>query len=330
MQSPVNEFIYQSDQGNPNRLDQYVAHIMPDLTRSSAQKLIKSEFVLVNGSKAKPSLILQPGDIVRVIVPPAESTDIVAEDIPLDVVFEDEHLLVINKPKGMTVHPACGHSSGTLVNAVLGMVDELSGVGGVERPGIVHRLDKDTSGLLVVAKTDKAHVSLQEQIQNRTVSRRYYALVWGNPKFEEAEVDAPIGRNPNDRQKMAVITDTSRYTARKALTRLMVLENFKGFAFLEAALHTGRTHQIRVHCSFIGHPVVGDIQYGGMKRAVPQSYSRLEQEELRSIIEGLAGQLLHAHSLSFIHPVTGETMSFDAPLPDEFTHILDWLRTHPK
>ena len=221
----------------------------------------------------------------------------------------------------MTVHPAPGSRTGTLVNAVVAYSDDLSGIGGVERPGIVHRLDKDTSGLLVVAKTDLAHASLQSQIQARTAERRYIALVWGVTKFNEAVVDAPIGRHPTDRQKQAVIKDTSRYTAREAITHLKVLERFEGFTLLEAKLDTGRTHQIRVHCSFIGHPVVGDPTYGGTKRAIPSAYGKLDQRELSRLIDDLQGQALHAFSLSFDHPVTGERLTFQAPLPPDMDAI---------
>ena len=258
MSASVYELSYKADSESTDRLDVFIANNIEALTRSAVQKLIKSGKVSVNSSSVRANYLLHAGDIIVIRIPPPEPTDIIAEDIPLDVVYEDTDLVVINKARGMTVHPAPGHSSGTLVNAVLGRCDELSGIGGVERPGIVHRLDKDTSGLLVVAKTDKAHLGLASQIQNRTAHRSYYAVIWGNPKFENAEVDAPIGRHPKDRQRMAVITETNRYTSREALTKLHVIERYKGFSFLEAELQTGRTHQIRVHVSYIGHPVVGD------------------------------------------------------------------------
>jgi 23S rRNA pseudouridine1911/1915/1917 synthase len=199
-------------------------------------------------------------------------------------------------------------------------------VGGVQRPGIVHRLDKDTSGLLVVAKTDQAHIRLQQQMRQRTAQRRYLALVWGAAKFEEAVVDAPIGRHPTDRKKMAVIRDTERYTAREAVTRLGVIERFEHFTLLEARLDTGRTHQIRVHCSFAGHPVVGDPAYGGTKHATPSDVGKSDQRDLGRLIENLRGQALHAFSLSFDHPVTGERLTFEALLPQDFQALLDWLR----
>lgn len=308
------------------RLDVCVARKLPELSRSLVQKLIAEGHVLVDGSARRSSYRVQAGEHVSVIVPPPEPSEITAEAIPLDIVFEDEHIIVINKAKGMTVHPAPGSPDGTLVNAILAHSDDLSGIGGVERPGIVHRLDKDTSGLLVVAKTDPAHASLQEQLQKRLAERRYITLVWGETKFNEAEVDAPIGRHPTDRQKMAVIKDTGRYTARQAVTRLKVMDRFRGFTLMEAKLETGRTHQIRVHCSFIGHPVVGDPTYGGTKRAIPQAYNKSEQRELSALIDGLQGQALHAYSLAFDHPVSGERLKFEAPLPRDTRSLIDWLK----
>lgn len=317
------EFIYV--ESGHKRLDIYVAEQIPDLSRSLVQKLIGSGHVLVNGAVTHASYKLQAGDVVGVIVPAAEPTEIVAEDIPLDIVYEDDQIMVINKAKGMTVHPAPGSKHGTLVNAILAHCDDLSGIGGVERPGIVHRLDKDTSGLLVVAKTDAAHASLQMQIQERAAERRYYALVWGATKFNEAVVDAPIGRHPSDRQKMTVIKETERYTSRVAITHLKALERFDNFTLLEAKLETGRTHQIRVHCAFICHPVVGDPVYGGIKRNLPSSLSKISHKALAGLIEGLNGQALHAYSLSFDHPITGERLSFEAPMPADMQAIITWL-----
>ena len=314
------------ESGAGGRLDIYIAGRVPELSRSYIQKLIVSGHVLVNDAQQRPGYKLQPGDRISLTIPPAEPTEIAAEEIPLDIRFEDDQIIVVNKAKGMTVHPAPGSKHGTLVNAVLAHSDDLSGIGGVERPGIVHRLDKDTSGLLVVAKTDVAHASLQKQIQQRSAERKYIALVWGATKFNEAVVDAPIGRHPTDRQKMAVIKDTSRYTAREALTNLKVIERFRDFTLLEAKLDTGRTHQIRVHCSFVGHPVVGDPVYGGTKRAIPSSFNKIEHRELSGHIERLHGQALHAYSLSFDHPTTGERLAFDAPVPDDMEALIRWLR----
>lgn len=320
----IRELIVEVDAGG--RLDAYVAERMPGLSRSLVQKMISKGYILINGVVERPSYKVQLGDRVQVTVPPPEPTKIIAEEIPLDIVYEDEQIIVINKPKGMTVHPAPGSKTGTLVNAILAHSDDLSGIGGEERPGIVHRLDKDTTGLLVVAKTDEAHHSLQDQIQQRTAHRRYLALVWGATKFNEAVVDAPIGRHPTDRQKMAIIKDTDRYTARVAVTNLTVVERFDHFTLLEAKLDTGRTHQIRVHCSFIGHPVVGDPTYGGAKRAIPASYSKLDQREMTLLLEDLHGQALHAYHLSFDHPTTGERLEFEVPMPREMEALVSWLR----
>jgi len=294
-------------------------------------KLIESGDVLVNSLPQRAGYRVQPGDRITLSIPPPRPTQIAAEDIPLDIVYEDDQIIVINKSKGMTVHPAPGSKHGTLVNAILAHSDDLSGVGGEERPGIVHRLDKDTSGLLVVAKTDLAHASLQGQIQSRKAERGYIALVWGEAKFNEAVVDAPIGRHPTDRQRMAVIKDRARYTARDAITHLTVTERFEGFTLLVAKLDTGRTHQIRVHCSFIGHPVVGDPVYGGAKRAIPASYSKADQRELAALIASLRGQALHAFSLAFDHPATGERLRIEAQLPEDMSALIGWLRTaqHP-
>ena len=321
----TSEFLVEDNSGV--RLDVYLAEQMPDMSRSNIQKLIASGHVTVNAAVQRTSYKVQLGDRISITVPPPEPTNIRAEEIPLDIQYEDDQIIVINKPKGMTVHPAPGSKTGTLVNAILAHSDDLSGIGGVERPGIVHRLDKDTTGLLVVAKTDLAHSSLQGQIQERTAERRYIALVWGETKFSEAVVDAPIGRHPTDRQKMAVIKDTGRYTSRGAITNLTVLERFAGFTLLEAKLDTGRTHQIRVHCSFIGHPVVGDPTYGGIRKILPTFLSKLEQRELSRLIDDLHGQALHAFCLSFDHPVTHKRIAFEASLPAEMSAIIEWLRT---
>jgi len=322
----VEEHTLVVEEGADRRLDIYVVEHLPHLSRSFVQKLIVNGYVTVNSAIQRSGYKVRRGDHIKVVVPQAEPTAISAQEIPLDILYEDDHIIVINKPKGMVVHPAPGSRSGTLVNAILAHCSHLSGIGGVERPGIVHRLDKDTSGLIVVAKTDQAHSALQQQIQKRTAERKYVVLVWGETKFNEAVVEAPIGRHPTDRQKMAVIKDTARYTAREAITRLKVLERFRGFTLLEAKLETGRTHQIRVHCSFIGHPVVGDPVYGGTKRTVPQTYSKIQQEEIEQLIDNLQGQALHARSLIFEHPVTRERLSFEAPIPPDMQALIDWLR----
>ncbi|MDH7600861.1 MAG: RluA family pseudouridine synthase [Armatimonadota bacterium] len=316
------------DDGSEERLDVYLANRLGDLSRSTVQKLIEKGSVLVNGRTVRSSYKVQSGDRISVYVPDAEPSHLAPEQIPLEIVYEDRDLIVVNKPRGMTVHPAPGSAHGTLVNAVLAHCEQLSGVGGEERPGIVHRLDKDTSGLLVIAKTDAAHHDLQRQIQSRTAERRYLALVWGEPSFNKAVVDAPIGRHPTDRQRMAVIKNTDRYTAREAVTHLAVRKRFRGFTLLEAKLDTGRTHQIRVHCSFIGYPVVGDSVYGAKDRKPPADYTKQEQIELAGLIDALNGQALHAYQLCFDHPATGERMCFEVPPPREMAVLIEWLEKH--
>jgi 23S rRNA pseudouridine1911/1915/1917 synthase len=301
------------------RLDVVLVRRLPEMSRAAVQRLIEEGHVRVNEERARPGLKLRGGDQVSLTPPPPRPTELKPEAIPLDILFEDAHVLVINKPKGLVVHPAPGNPDGTLVNAVLAHAgEELPVIGGEERPGIVHRLDRDTSGVMVVAKTDAALRGLQEQIAQRSARRRYLALVRGDPRFEQAEVDAPIGRHPTQRQKMAVIPVGSRHPARPARTHLTVLERYPGFALLQADLETGRTHQIRVHCAYIGHPVVGDPIYGpggGRPRdpTIPP--------EVRAAIDGLSGQALHAYALAFVHPATAEPLAFTAPLPPD-THRL--------
>ncbi|MHB0912260.1 MAG: RluA family pseudouridine synthase [Armatimonadota bacterium] len=281
------------------RLDAYLA-ARTEMSRSAVKRLLDEGCVTVNGRIEKVSYKVQAGDVIEYEVPPVKPSEIAAEEIPLDVVYEDEDLLVINKPKGMVVHPAPGSRDGTLVNALLAHTP-LSAVGGVERPGIVHRLDKDTSGLMVVAKNDATHRSLSAQIEARTATRKYLAIVHGNPRFEKAEVDAPIGRHPADRKKMAVVP-----RGRPAVTFFKVLERFGDFTLLEATLRTGRTHQVRVHAAYAGHPVAGDPVYS------------------RKRIPGLTGQALHAYYLAFDH--RGERREFTAPMPDEMAEFLETLR----
>ncbi len=316
------------------RLDVFVARTWPDVTRSEAQRLIdlsesSADGVRVNQHRAKANYKLRAGDIVAFSRPIAIPTDVKPESIPLSILYEDNDLLVIDKPRGMVVHPAPGATSGTLVNAVLGHAVDLSGIGGELRPGIVHRLDKDTGGLLVVAKNDAAHRSLQGQIQARTAQRRYKALVWGDPRFNEATVDAPIGRHPSDRKKMAVLNDP-RHTARNAHTELTVLERFwHTIALIEARLQTGRTHQIRVHCSYIQHPIVGDPVYGGLRKLPMQPFTPSQHTAIETAIDSLQGQALHAYSLSFDHPRSGKRLSFTIPLATPMQHLLDVLAAEP-
>jgi len=313
------------------RLDVFVTAALPGATRSEAQRLIElshdvEEGVRVNGRREKPNYRLRAGDIVTAHRPAPLPAAAQPENIPLTIVYEDSDLLVIDKARGMVVHPAPGAETGTLVNAVLAHAGDLSGIGGEQRPGIVHRLDKDTGGLIMVAKNDAAHRHLQGQIEARTAVRRYLALVWGVPSFQNATVDAPIGRHPTDRKKMAVVTDPKR-TARTAFTSLTAREAFHGaFALLEAKLDTGRTHQIRVHCAYIHHPVVGDPVYGGTRKTPAHAYGSERRAAIEQAVDALHGQALHAYSLAFAHPRTGEPLSFTVDLPAPFQRLLDLLR----
>jgi len=316
------------------RLDVFVAEKLENATRSEAQRLISLQDaageggIRVNGKLEKASYRMRSGDEVVIRRPRTVEIAAQPEDLPLTVMFEDQDLLVIDKARGMVVHPAPGATHGTLVNAVLFHAQQLSGIGGTLRPGIVHRLDKDTGGLILVAKNDMAHRSLQAQIQARTATRRYLALIWGIPNFQQATVDAPIGRHPTDRKKMAVVTDP-RFTSRSAVTEFMVQELFGStFALVEAKLQTGRTHQIRVHCAYIQHPVVGDPTYGGRRELPEKSYPPPIRTELREAISELNGQALHAYALGFDHPRTGERMEFTVPLPPPMQHLLSILQAH--
>lgn len=282
------------------RLDAFAA-ANADITRTRAAALIEEESISVNGKSAAKNLKLKPGDRVTVVLPDPKPYEVLPENIPLTVVYEDSDLLVVNKPKGMVVHPAAGNRSGTLVNALLWHCkDSLSGIGGVQRPGIVHRIDKDTSGLLMVAKNDAAHLFLAEQIKNHSFTREYEAVVYGTPKPAESVIEAPIGRHPIKRKQMAVVEN-----GKPALTRYRVIAENGGFAHVALRLETGRTHQIRVHMAYIGHPVAGDGVYGPKK-----------------VITALEGQCLHAKKLGFVHPATREYLEFDSPLPDYFTSFL--------
>lgn len=300
-----------------DRLDVFVSDRL-ELSRTRVQKLVAAGQVTVDGRGAKKSEELAPDSVVVVRVPPAETVEIDAEDLPLDVVFEDEHLVVVNKASGMVVHPAPGHRSGTLVNALLWHVPNLSGVGGRARPGIVHRLDRDTSGLLVVAKTDAAHRKLADALRARRIKRLYQAASWGHLTEDTLTVEAPIGRDPNDRKRMAVVDD-----GRSALTRLKVRERWLRADLLDVALKTGRTHQIRVHLAHIGHPVVGDQTYGlGWERGLGGPTRRWVDELARRIKR----QFLHASRLAFDHPVSSERMEFEAPLPADLAAVAAWAR----
>ena len=293
------------------RLDVYVGAVLEreiSGTRSAAKKLIDDGKVTVGGKVQKGSYKTRAGDIITIILPEPEELDAEPEDIPLDIVYEDSYIAVINKPVGMVVHPAPGNTHGTLVNALMYHIKDLSGIGGVKRPGIVHRIDKMTSGLLVIAKNDEAHISLSEQIKAHTARRTYISLVTGNIREDEGTIDIPIGRHPTDRKKMAVKRPGANGTYREAVTHYRVLERFSAYTLTEEVLETGRTHQIRVHMAYIKHPLVGDDVYGSGKNPF-----------------GFTGQALHAVNLELTHPKTGERMKFFAPLPDGFRKALKKL-----
>ena len=283
------------------RIDRFLASHLDGVTRSAAQKLLEGGAVLINGKAVAKNYKLTGRETLSVTLPEAEEADLVPQDIPLDVVYEDADVIVVNKPSGLVVHPAPGHSDGTLVNALLYHCgDSLSGIGGELRPGIVHRIDRDTSGLIIAAKNDYAHQKLSAQLQDHTLARTYECVVVGNLKEDSGTVDAPIGRHPVDRKKMAVVAN-----GRSAVTHWEVIARYPGFTHVRCRLETGRTHQIRVHMASIGHPILGDTVYGA-KKPVP----------------GLQGQCLHAVGLRFVHPRTGEMVELSCPLPEEFQEIL--------
>ena len=298
------------------RLDHFLSSVVPDISRSQLQRLIKEGRVRAEGLQIKPGAIVHAGLRVEVEIPPPQPSTVVAEDIPLTVLHDDEDLIVVDKPAGMVVHPGAGHRQGTLVNALLHHVDDLSGIGGEERPGIVHRLDRGTSGLMVVAKNDAAHRELSRQFQDREVRKSYVALVWGLVQAGR-RIDLPIGRDPKDRQKMS----TRARHGREAVTRIVKAEPMRGITLIEVAIDTGRTHQIRVHLNAINHPIVGDVTYGGVRRHVPadvRAVSRLERP------------FLHAHTLAFRHPADGRELSFESPLPPDLKDVLDRLKEAQK
>ncbi len=289
------------------RIDKAVSVLVPDLSRNAAQGLLETGDVLLNGLVPLKKAVVREGDRVTVNVPDPVTLSVEPQQIPLDVIYEDNDLLVVNKPKGMVVHPAAGNPDNTLVNALLAHCgDSLSGINGVIRPGIVHRIDKDTSGLLVVAKNDAAHRGLAGQIKDHSFTREYRAVVVGNLRDDTGTINAPIGRDSKNRKKQAVTDKNSR----TAVTHFTVVERFRGYTYVRVQLETGRTHQIRVHMAHIGHPVAGDTVYGGGKNTC-----------------GLQGQCLHAAKLGFIHPTTGEYMEFTSDLPDYFTAFLRRLQT---
>ena len=297
----MNRLTIQTEEST-ERIDALLARAIAGLTRSAAQRLLEQGAVTKNGLPVKKRYQTAPGDVFEVTLPDVAEPMLAAQDIPLDVIYEDEDLIVVNKPRGMVVHPAPGHADSTLVNALLHHCgDSLSGVGGERRPGIVHRIDKDTSGLIIAAKNDFAHLALSSQLADHTLARTYEAVVHGAFREDSGTVDAPIGRSPADRKRMAV----TEKNARRAVTHWEVLARYSGFTHIRCRLETGRTHQIRVHMAHIGHPLLGDMVYGRRKAE-----------------KGLEGQCLHARSLRLIHPRTGETMELTCPLPDYFTDVL--------
>ena len=286
-------------------MDAFLAQVAPELSRSGAQKLIEQGNVLLNGKKCKKNDRLAPGDQVSVTIPEPVQTDILPREIPLEIVYEDEDVLVINKPKGLVVHPAPGHQDDTLVNGLMyAMGDNLSGINGELRPGIVHRIDKDTSGLLAVAKNDYAHTMLASQLKDHSMARTYEAIVCGSFREDSGTVDAPIGRHPTDRKKMCV----TQRMGRNAVTHWEVVQRYRGYTHVRCRLETGRTHQIRVHMAYIGHPILGDMVYGHKKKELGQE-----------------SQCLHAGALCFRHPRDGRPVMVYAPLPEYFTQVIEKL-----
>ncbi|MFD1899616.1 RluA family pseudouridine synthase [Enterococcus termitis] len=287
------------------RIDKVLSDLLKEYSRSQIQQWVKENHVQVNGEAIRANYKVKANDTIIITIPEPEELDIQAEDIPLDIVYEDDDVLVINKPQGMVVHPSAGHSQGTLVNALLYHIKDLSSINGIIRPGIVHRIDKDTSGLLMVAKNDKAHIALAEQLKDKTSLRKYVALVHGEISHDKGEINAPIGRSKNDRKMQAVIEG-----GKPAVTHFEVMERFNDYTLLQLQLETGRTHQIRVHMKYIGYPVAGDPLYGPRK-TLKGNY-----------------QFLHAQMLGFKHPTTGQMMVFEAPLPELFEKTLDDLRNN--
>ena len=294
---------------NGKRLDAYISSINEEITRTAAQRLIEQGNILVNGKKQKVSYKVSVGDVITIEEIQPQEIELKAQEIPIEIIYEDNDIIVVNKPKGMVVHPANGNPDGTLVNAITAICkDSLSGIGGEIRPGIVHRLDKDTSGLLIVAKNDKAHVNMSEQIKNHEVTKTYIALVRGIVKENEATINMPIGRSNLDRKKMAV-----NKNGRNAVTHIKVLNRYDNYTLLQVNIETGRTHQIRVHLAHIGYPVIGDSTYSNGKNEF-----------------GVTGQCLHAKCLEFRHPITNKEMKLEAPLPEYFEEILKLLDNRNK
>ena len=302
----MDRFLFQiTEELEDERIDKCISALIDSLSRSFIQKMIKDERVLVNGASVKGSYRLKEGDEIEFELPESVEPDIEPENIPLDILYEDSDVIVVNKPKGMVVHPAAGHYSKTLVNALMYHCGkDLSGINGVMRPGIVHRIDMDTTGSIIVCKNDKAHASIAMQLKEHSINRKYHAICYGVLDEDEGTIDKPIGRHPTERKKMAI----NERNGKHAVTHYRVLQRFEGYTYIECRLETGRTHQIRVHMASIGHPLLGDEIYSNRKSPWK-----------------LQGQTLHAKTLGFIHPSTGEYVEVDAPLPEYFQHLLDIL-----
>jgi 23S rRNA pseudouridine1911/1915/1917 synthase len=318
---PTRYLFLVDEEGSGERIDAFLSGHIPELSRSRIQKSIRSGELSADGVPVvKPSRRVHHGERVELVFVPPRPLDLEPAHIPLDILYEDDGLIVLNKPAGMVVHPSPGHEKGTLVHALLAHCRNLSGIGGVLRPGIVHRLDAGTTGLLVAAKSDEVHIALSRQLMERRVERMYRAIVWGKMKHDAGTIDLPIGRSPRDRKKMAVVSEQGR----EAVTAYYVLDTFGPFQYITLKLGTGRTHQIRVHLSHVGNPILGDPVYGGRKvRRGTLSKGEIElAERTLSLIER---QALHAGELSFVHPASGERMRFEAPLPRDMQSVLDLL-----
>ena len=306
------------------RIDRYLAEKCPEFSRSYLQKLLKEQAVFVNGKPVKANYKIQPETEICLEIPDMEPLDIKPEAIPLDILYEDDYLLVVNKPKGMVVHPAAGHTEGTLVNAVMAHCgDRLSGINGVLRPGIVHRIDKDTTGALLICKEDSVHRDLAEQLKEHSIKRRYRAIVAGNLKDDEGTVEGPIGRHPTDRKKMAINSKNGK----PAVTHYKVLERFGQYTYIECRLETGRTHQIRVHMKYIGHTLFNDERYGGHDILKGTTFTKYKQF-VQNCFAICPRQALHAKTLGFVHPTTGEEMFFDSEIPSDMQQLIDRWRVY--
>ncbi|MDZ7343588.1 MAG: RluA family pseudouridine synthase [candidate division KSB1 bacterium] len=306
-----------------DRLDKYLARILPDLTRSRIQKLIDAGLVTVNGSATKPSHQITAGEIIQLQIPPPAPSEMVPEAIPLHIVYEDEHLIVIDKPAGMVVHPAYGHSSGTLANALLYHFKNLSQVSGASRPGIVHRLDKDTSGLLVAARSDYVHAALAEQFKQKSAGREYLAIVWRHPQPSKGTISTFLKHSESDRRKIVVAPSAGKW----AVTHYEVIETFRWHSLLRLHLETGRTHQIRAHLAHLGYPILGDPTYGGRNSQV-KTVNAEDTRFVMNLLKSLGRQALHAMVLAFVHPITKQPLRFESALPEDMQAVIDSLRRH--